>query len=487
MANGIAYRFGVFEFDADAGELRRQGRIVRLPPQPARLLARLVEQPGVLLTRDALCRDIWPEDLHVGFDNGLNFCVNQVRRALGDSAVGARYVETVPRRGYRFIAPVEHVQTPPNVALAPPTAEPDLIDGAQPIATPARRRHGWTTLLVAVIVAPVGALLVSRGPEGAARTSPGALRRAGPAVENVAFDPYLKGLQRLTAAGPDAAREAARWLHDAAARVPNEPRIEVALAEALIRTGDAAGAVAAANRAIAVDASNAAAYAARSRAFVQQWNWRAARADLERALALAPGVAAHHEQAAMFMATQARPDEAVGEMMAALAIDPLSTSINGDVGWYQLLAHRPDEALRYCGRAIELDPKASGAWACMFEAYVQKGLEPQAFDARLVQMKRSGAPAARLTAARRVFAAEGLRGWLRREADAVARGGADDFTIAIARARAGDVVGALDRLERLYAARSRTLASLHATPAFDILRGDPRYRALLAAVGLPSS
>ncbi len=106
-------RFGIFAFDPDTGDLRRDGRPLRLQRQPARMLAALVAQPGVIVTREALQEAIWGRDTHVDFERGLNFCAAQIRSALGDSAASPRFIETVPRQGYRFIAPVQ-VELPPE-------------------------------------------------------------------------------------------------------------------------------------------------------------------------------------------------------------------------------------------------------------------------------------------------------------------------------------------------------------------------------------
>jgi DNA-binding winged helix-turn-helix (wHTH) protein len=103
----VPYRFGLFELDPAAGELRRQGVLVKLPPQPFKLLTLLVARPGAIVTRDEIRRELWSEDTFVDFEQGVNFSIRQVREALGDDAEAPRYVQTVPRRGYRFIAPVE--------------------------------------------------------------------------------------------------------------------------------------------------------------------------------------------------------------------------------------------------------------------------------------------------------------------------------------------------------------------------------------------
>jgi DNA-binding winged helix-turn-helix (wHTH) protein/TolB-like protein len=100
-------RFGLFEFSPGTGELLREGVPVRLQPQPAKVLALLVARPGAVVTREELQREVWGNnDIHVDFERGLNFCIAQVRTALGDSADGARYIATVPKQGYRFVAPV---------------------------------------------------------------------------------------------------------------------------------------------------------------------------------------------------------------------------------------------------------------------------------------------------------------------------------------------------------------------------------------------
>jgi DNA-binding winged helix-turn-helix (wHTH) protein/TolB-like protein len=112
-------RFGVYEFDSSSGELRRNGRRVRLQRQPARMLAALLANPGEIVSREALCAAIWGSETHVDFEKGLNFCAAQIRTALGDSAAQPRYLETVPRRGYRFIAPVHPLA---SAAAAPPRA-----------------------------------------------------------------------------------------------------------------------------------------------------------------------------------------------------------------------------------------------------------------------------------------------------------------------------------------------------------------------------
>jgi TolB-like protein/DNA-binding winged helix-turn-helix (wHTH) protein/Tfp pilus assembly protein PilF len=126
-------RFDVYELDLRAGELRKRGVKLRLQGQPLQLLAILLQSAGNLVTREELSSQLWPADTFVDFDHSLHNAVGRIREVLGDSAEIPRYIETLPRRGYRFIAPVEEVQVPriseangnktrEAVAVAPPTA-----------------------------------------------------------------------------------------------------------------------------------------------------------------------------------------------------------------------------------------------------------------------------------------------------------------------------------------------------------------------------
>src|SRR5665213_1370965 len=122
------FRFGVFEADAATGELRRQGLRVRLNAQPFQLLLMLLERPGQLLTRDEIARELWTDGTFVDYEHGVNSAINRIREALGDTAGNPRFVETLARRGYRFVAPVEaiahseqptdsHTDAAPSVSL----------------------------------------------------------------------------------------------------------------------------------------------------------------------------------------------------------------------------------------------------------------------------------------------------------------------------------------------------------------------------------
>jgi DNA-binding winged helix-turn-helix (wHTH) protein len=108
------FRFGVFEVDAATGELRKQGLRIRLQDQPSQLLLMLLHRAGEVVSREDICRKLWPPDTFVDFDQSLGAALRKLRQALSDDAETPRYIETVPKQGFRFVAPVERISAAPK-------------------------------------------------------------------------------------------------------------------------------------------------------------------------------------------------------------------------------------------------------------------------------------------------------------------------------------------------------------------------------------
>jgi len=123
-------RFGVYEADLRSGELRKQGRKIRLTGRPFQILALLLERPGELVSREEIRTRLWPADTFVDFEHGMNSAIRKMRDALGDSAHKPRFIETLPRRGYRFIATSDFVRV-------------DSMPPAAIASTPAAPAHAW--------------------------------------------------------------------------------------------------------------------------------------------------------------------------------------------------------------------------------------------------------------------------------------------------------------------------------------------------------
>ncbi|HEY7616374.1 MAG TPA: winged helix-turn-helix domain-containing protein, partial [Terriglobales bacterium] len=121
MNSSERFRFGLYEVDLKAWELRKQGLKIKLQAQPFGVLAMLLERPGEIISREELRQKLWPADVFVDFDQALNKAVNKLRDALGDAAENPRFIETVPKRGYRFIAPIMKVRDGQDAAASSPS------------------------------------------------------------------------------------------------------------------------------------------------------------------------------------------------------------------------------------------------------------------------------------------------------------------------------------------------------------------------------
>jgi DNA-binding winged helix-turn-helix (wHTH) protein len=131
--------FGPFELDVRSGELRNESTRLKVPDQSIEILKALVEHPGELVTREELRQRLWPADTFVDFEHGVNAAIRRLREALGDSADSPKYIETLPRRGYRFIAELEGTASP-STGSQPDTADAAL-DGGVPSTSPRSTRE----------------------------------------------------------------------------------------------------------------------------------------------------------------------------------------------------------------------------------------------------------------------------------------------------------------------------------------------------------
>jgi len=165
----VSYRFGLFEADSRTGELRKQGRPLKVRGRPFDILLLLLRRPGEIVTREELRQNLWEADTFVDFDHGLNSAVNRLREALGDSAENPRFIETLPKRGYRFVAPVEAVAPEPARAIGPaappapfvvPAEEPAVMATA-PSAAPFRVSRPSRIVLAIAAAALVVAVVVA--------------------------------------------------------------------------------------------------------------------------------------------------------------------------------------------------------------------------------------------------------------------------------------------------------------------------------------
>ncbi|MEM9554271.1 MAG: winged helix-turn-helix domain-containing protein [Acidobacteriota bacterium] len=479
--------FDVFDFRPATGELRRDGAPVAVQEKPRRLLEALLERPGELVTRDALCRCLWGDEVFVDFDANLNTAVRTLRRTLGDDASSPRFVATVPKRGYRFVAPVRRL-------------EAGQSDG--PRDGPHRRRR-LGVLAAALPVAITAAVLSFSGGEtlselrDSEQIAPSA---SSDAVPESARRAVLDAREQWRRFDREGLERAAALYDQALAEAPGYAEAWAGLAETYNllaweepgpRTGPHAAyprALEAAERALVLDPSVAEAHAARAFALLYfYWDFAEAERSFRRAVELAPAFAmAHHYAAGLFAAT-GRHDEAIAAMLRAEELDPVSLSIRSDLGWYYLFARRPDEGLEACGRTLADDPRYGWAIACLREAHRQRGDLAASADAarrwlalgRGVEGEPSPVDAPPDAVLRSLLEIELHRDLHRRRQRPSA------FALAADYAALGRADDALRWLERAVDARDGWVIFAAVHPRFESLHGDSRYRALLARLGLP--
>ena len=198
-------RFGPFEFDARSGELRKGPTVLKVPYQPIEILKALLERPGDLVTREELRERLWPSDTFVDFEHGLNAAVRRIREALGDSADAPKYIETLPRRGYRFIAPVESLPASASAQSPNPKVSEPALSPA--IRQPVYAHQGRLVIAAAMVAIAALAMWIiwpgRSGPLSAARVPPSSIPVTSfPGVE---VDPDLS---------PDGNHVAFAWQRD---------------------------------------------------------------------------------------------------------------------------------------------------------------------------------------------------------------------------------------------------------------------------------
>jgi DNA-binding winged helix-turn-helix (wHTH) protein len=472
MPHGVL-RFGVFELSPASGELRRAGLRVRIQPQPLRVLEILASRSGEIVTREDLRHAVWGDGTFVDFEHGLNFCINQVRRALGDHATSPRFVETVPRRGYRFIVPVEQdtkVARPPVAAAVVPAEKREP-----------RFRAEWRFTVVAL-----AALLAGGGAERAP---------AIPAVEArpAAREAYLKGLYH-TQRSPAEWAEGVRCLERAVADDPSFGAAQTALAGAYVQVAQAHLRTGREVFPLARTAATAALRGPRESAdahvwlgvarLAGDWDWTGAEREMREAIAIAPDLALARRHYAALLSARGDDERALAELAQARRIDPLCAAITGEAALISYRARRYDEAAALWREGLRVR-QDSGGHEGLFHLFLQAGdLETAAVEALRV-MALVGVPEPEIRKLGLRTPAQIAQAFVRGAVAHLDRPGTYTLPdrLAILHATLGDRDRALSQLEVAVSERSPQLLAALRDPAFDSLRAEPRFRKIVAAVG----
>ena len=455
--------FGDFSLTLMPLRLCRDGATVRLRTQALRLLVRLAERPGELLTHRQIQDALWNGRV-VDFSGGTHVCVRQLRAALGDQAGHPRYIETVPRRGYRFIAPVTEV-----AAMKPAVAAPT-----------AHRRLSRRMAATVVALAGVVALALFVAVRDDVRESPG---------QRTARDAYLRGKFLLDDQTPDNLARSVTYFQSALAADSEYAEAHAALADAYRRLGNQDLGKRHAKRAVLLDPGSADARVQLAIALMQHdWDWAAAGRQLERALELDPRSAKAHHVSASRSAIVGDLQAALDHMDSALRLDPVSTLLRADYGWFLYFAGHHDEAIAHCRAALDLDPKHIASHLCIARAAETSSDFPAAAESMLRIMALWNAQDTDRDAVARLPANSTPRAfheWRLRFFEAYPdRSAITPEDMADVNAALGNFDVAIDDLERAADLRSPLLPILLADPLLAPIRGDRRYRSLRTRLNL---
>jgi len=490
QAQSTLIRFGVFEANLQGGELRRNGAKVRLQELPFRVLALLLSRPGEVISRDEFRQALWPPDVFVDFDRGISSAVKRLRDALGDSPDNPIFIETIEKRGYRWIGPM-HVAAETVAAVQIPV----------PVSAPAPSRSlGLRSLAFALPLVVLGFAIWlwysgSRhaSAKSAAMTAVGGTHKpANPEAEEF----YLKGRYFWNKRTPESLNQAVDAFTQAIVHDPSYSEAYVGLADCynLLREFSAmpeaeaySRAYAAAQKAVELDDQSSEAHA--SLAFAMFFG-RAERAngvkEFRRAIALNPANAQAHHWFATALMGLTRYDDALAEIEQARKLDPNSSSILADKGEILLLAGHTDEAVQLLTQLETSEPGFVSPHRYLKYHYFNTGNYPN----YLAEFKQEAVAAhdEAMQAMEKAVAAgytkSGKRGLLEallaEQLRLYERGKSLAYQVAESEALVGNKAEALRYLDAAMKSHDGLLMYLNVDPAFAGLRDDPVFQQMAA-------
>lgn len=448
----LVYRFAEFELGGRPLTLRRGGSPVALQPQPARALDLLLRRAGEAVTREELREHLWGIEHHLDHEQGINFTIRKIRAALGDDSLKPRFVETLPRLGYRFVAPVER------------------LPAAGPGPRPARSLR-WIGAGVAIVLVALVALAGGWVPLP---------QRQPPPVPRGAHDTYLRGSYLVGRGDEASVLLGIRTLQEAVAAAPSLARAHAALADAYLKlmfthpsAEIAAPAEIAARRAVELDPGLAEGHLALANVlFYFRTDWPGAGREFRRALELQPGAAAALHGYGLYLASLGRFEEAIDSIRQAVDLDPATVYISSDLAQVYYWARRYGAAAERARANLLVDPEHLPSHGCLIDALVRQGDFDGALRRHNALFERLGRPAS--------------GDWPEAQAQALgfleeldAQGRNLDVTIAAIHAERGETKEALARLQTACEERSDWRVPFIAVdPRFDDLRSRPGYAKL---------
>ena len=449
---------------------------VRLEPRVMDVLVYLAERSGDVLTKEQLAERVWRAQ-HVG-DDVVTATIYALRKALGDDARQPRFIETVPRRGYRWIAAVS--------AAAPARAEAEPVTRRE---TATNRFLRWKTLII-----PTTLVLAVAGVAIGVNTW-STKQRTRHVASAASHEAYIKGRYFLDQRSIRGWRQAIEQFERAVALDPDDPAAHAGLADAYSAMSDFGvassvemrpRAMKAARRALELDPKSAEGHAALGRAqFLFDWDLAAAEGNLVRATTLGPEHMPAYQALAWLESARGRYAEAVTAARMALQLDPVNIARYTELAWVLGLSGRYDEASDQVDRALQLNPRSMEAHMIRSWVLENAGRPDAAFGAYEAALRAASVPEDSLKQIVVLYRAEGMAGihrrLLNRRSDGIPM--SNTFRAQLY-ARAGDLDRAVESLEKAYQTKEGALAWVNVEPSFRPLRDDARFRQIAARIGV---
>lgn len=450
--------------------LERGNEQVRLEPRVMDVLVHLVERAGHVISKEELAGHVW-EGRYVS-DDVLTVAIYALRKALGDDARRPRYLETIPRRGYRWIAQAK--------SEAPATK-------AAHVEASVSRHVPWRAVAATVVLALFAAVAVSM--LTFSRRS-----RHVPSAES--HEAYVKGRFFLDQRSIKGWQQALTQFERAVAVDPQSSAAHAGLADTYSSMSDFGVASPAemrpramkeSERALELDPQSAEGHAALGRAqFLFDWDFAGAERSLARALVLDPDYMPAYQSMAWLKSAQGQHSEAIAAARRALQLDPVNTARYTELAWVLALGGHYDDSLREIDRALQLNPRSAETYLMKGWTCELAGQPDAAFAAYREGIRIWGAPEESLRRVEAVYRAKGLpgyyRGWLERGGRSSNSPMSDTFR-AMLYMRAGETDQAIASLQQAYRKRESALAWVNVEPSFRVLRSDARFQQIAARVG----
>jgi DNA-binding winged helix-turn-helix (wHTH) protein/tetratricopeptide (TPR) repeat protein len=519
-----SYRFKSFVLNISERRLSQNEKAVPLTPKAFDVLTYLVERGGHLVLKDELMQAVWPDS----FVDEVNLprTIHTLRSALGEDKNGNKFIETVPTKGYRFVAEIlaelpasaggrenaaldtmseistddaEHSsenQSPLTSSFTPPAYAGDSALTENISSTVSERSHPTRIVLFTVGFATAISLILLLSFNFRQASSPPPQQST---TNEEAYRLYLHGAFLAEKITPDDAKKAIEAFEQALAQDPNYAPAYAGLANVHNSIAFMGGgsntteeylkAKTAVEKALAIDPNLAEAHSYLGEIKTNfEWDFAGAEREHKRAIELNPNSAAARRMYSLLLGYLGRADDSIAESRTAIDLEP-NTILNHKIYQQNLYyARRYDEAIAEGKRTLEIDPEFLGVYDTVIGAYLMKGDGDDAFEWFLKQKQHKQDKPDEIESWKSIYTRSGWPGFVERQLElakeAEKNGDTNPMPLARLYAKTGDIEQAFVYLEKAYEKRLQGMISLKVSPSFDPLHSDRRFDALVKRIGL---